>query len=63
MLKENPRFIIFFTVLIVLMMLFTFFITYSIMPHEDKVPRRSRLVSTEQYIECQGEIWNSNERK
>lgn len=44
MLKETHHFIIFIMIIILLMTLFTFFLTYSMIPHEEEVPRRSRAV-------------------
>lgn len=44
MLKETHYFIIVVMIVILLMTLFTFLLTYSLMPQEDQVPRRSRPV-------------------
>ena len=44
MLKETHYLIIVIMIVILLMTLFTFLLTYSLMPHEDQAPRRSRPV-------------------
>ncbi|MDO9535257.1 MAG: hypothetical protein Q7J85_07995 [Bacillota bacterium] len=44
MLKETHYLIIVIMVVILLMTLFTFLLTYSLMPQEDQAPRRSRPV-------------------
>ena len=48
MIKESQKFVLFFLVFFILMALLSFFLAFSIMPHEEPAPRRSRLVVAEQ---------------